>query len=158
MGVRPKRTFTRCSQSHAKETSAKKHSPSGYFHLASHASLAGAPGVFWWHMTDFKVLPCVQLFVSLPHLFLALSQVPMAALSAEMRLQHLQRTHSTARYWQEALLKALAHGQKGDDRMPDLSFQLGQLVFESTQTPSEASAQPRPKARELRRRTTPQLT
>ncbi|CAK9098180.1 Calcium-dependent protein kinase 2 (PfCDPK2) [Durusdinium trenchii] len=69
--------------------------------------------VFWWHMTDFKVLPCVQLFVSLPHLFLALSQVPMAALSAEMRLQHLQRTHSTARYWQEALLKALAHGQKG---------------------------------------------
>eukprot|EP00435_Cladocopium_sp_Y103_P012932 s1706_g3.t1 len=68
--------------------------------------------VFWWHMTDFKVLPTVQLFQSLPQLFQMLTQASMNSISAEMRLQHLQRTHSTAKYWQESLLRAAMRQEK----------------------------------------------
>eukprot|EP00434_Breviolum_minutum_P031372 symbB.v1.2.027742.t1/scaffold2870.1/size68455/7 len=31
----------------------------------------------------------------------------MTSISAQLHLQHLRRTHSTARYWQESLLRAL---------------------------------------------------
>ena len=63
--------------------------------------------VFWWHMTDFKALPSVRTFASLSELFTLLLQEPMIKISAEMRLEHLRRTHSTAIFWQQALLRAV---------------------------------------------------
>ena len=64
--------------------------------------------VFWWHMTDFKALPSVRTFASLSELFTLLLQEPMIEIGAEMRLEHLRRTHSTAIFWQQALLRAVA--------------------------------------------------
>lgn len=52
----------------------------------------------------------MQLFSSLGELFQKLSDTDMTQISAEMRLEHLRRTHGTAEYWSQALLRALEKG------------------------------------------------
>ncbi|CAE7302240.1 ubiE [Symbiodinium sp. CCMP2592] len=86
--------------------------------------------VYWWHMTDFKALPSVRSFTSAAQLFTLLLQESMVEISAEMRQEHLRRTHSTAVFWQQALLTALRRDVKG---LPVLSAGLTTLKCQQRQ-------------------------
>mmetsp|Transcript_125765 Transcript_125765/g.367540 ORF Transcript_125765/g.367540 Transcript_125765/m.367540 type:complete len:672 (+) Transcript_125765:49-2064(+) len=67
--------------------------------------------VYWWLLTDFKALPGIFAFSSIPELFMQLvSQDELVKMSGTMRQAQLERVAIAGRFWHDALLRAIAYG------------------------------------------------
>lgn len=70
--------------------------------------------VYWWLLTDFRALPGVYAFSSIPELFARLSSDKgLLKMSGTLRQAQLERAAIAGMFWQSALLRALAEPAAG---------------------------------------------